>query len=74
MAKKRPVIALLYMITFFALIALITLFSEDNPTGLFVQEFDSLASTNSLVMIGPIVIFILLLSAGIIALRRISKE
>jgi hypothetical protein len=74
MAKKRPFIAMLYMTAFFVLITLITLFSEGNPTGLFVQELNSLASTNSLVMIGPIVIFILLLSAGIIALRKLSKE
>jgi len=72
MQKKKPFIAMLYLIAIFSLIALISALSGSGITGLYV--LGELSSDNSLMILGPIAVFGLLFSAGIIALIKMSRE
>ena len=74
MAKKRPFIAMLYIVLIFALIAFISTMSN-GITGFFIYENLTAAfSKNALVTIGPTAVFIILFSVAIITLHRMSKE
>ncbi|MBW2982173.1 hypothetical protein KY343_04810 [Candidatus Woesearchaeota archaeon] len=72
MAKKRPYLAATYMLLIFGLLALITYMSNPAITGFSI--LDEIPSNNISSIAGPIVIFIILFSVGIIALKRISKD
>ena len=75
MAKKRPFVAMLLIIAILVLITFLSLGADAGITGLAVYEnLRSIASQDILAAVGPIVIFIILFSAGIAALRKQSKE
>ncbi len=72
MAKKRPFISLILLLLGFAAIAFI---GSGDITGLAVYEnFSSTFSKNTLSVIGPTTIFLIIFSVSIVALRRITKD